>query len=89
MSHLRAILEKPHVFPIYIGTGERDRLFRLAKNTAKARGETTTALIVRGVAREVLRCQAERGVSPVGVQHMLDDLAEQDVLALLDSGDQL
>jgi hypothetical protein len=70
------MLKKPRLFPIYIGTQQRERLFRLAKTTARARSETRTAFFLRALAREVLRRQAE-------VPGLLLDRNELAVLAML------
>ena len=69
-------LKKPRLFPIYIGTVERDWLFRQAKTTARAQGETTTALLVRALAREVRRCKIEAAKMSVADRIAAGDLAE-------------
>jgi len=73
-------LKKPRLFPVYIGTVERDLLFQQAKMTARAQGETTTALLVRALTREIARCRQEGGIAG---KLVAGDLAEIEVLALL------
>jgi len=73
-------LKKPRLFPVYIGTVERDALFQHAKRTARAQGESTTALLVRALAREVSRCRAKMSVAD---RIAAGDLAEAELLAML------
>ena len=73
-------LEKPRLFPIYIGTVERDRLFQEAKSIASAQGETTTALVVRALSHEVSRCASQMSVAD---RIAAADLAEAELLAML------
>ena len=73
-------LEKPRLFPVYIGTVERDLLFQQAKSIASAQGETTTALVVRALSREVSRCAAQMSLADRIAAH---NLAEDEALALL------
>jgi hypothetical protein len=73
-------LRKPRLFPVYIGTVERDLLFQQAKMTARAQGESTTALLVRTLTREIARCRLEAGIAG---RLAAGDRAEIEVLALL------
>ena len=73
-------LKKPRLFPVYIGTVERDLLFQQAKTTARAQGETTTALLIRALCRELVRCRVEAGIAD---KLVASDRAEAELLALL------
>src|ERR1035437_1235924 len=83
MQSSRSKLEKPRLFPIYIGTQERERLFLRAEQIARARKETTTKLIVGAVERELLLYQAELASGPAAARIAAHDLAELKVLAML------
>jgi len=79
-------LETYPVLTIHISvtrSPERLRLWAKLKTTARSRGETTTKLVVRALARELTRCEAEMDSWPVSRRIEAQDRAVIEALKLL------
>ena len=69
--------------PVLRATNSRLRLTATCRRLVGARSETHTAFLLRALAREVLRCQAELANSPLAEQLSAQDRDELAALALL------
>jgi hypothetical protein len=78
-----SISKLPHQANFYIGSPERERLFRQAKSTARAWRETFTSFVVRAIQREVIRCS---GGDPRALFEVEHDAAAEELQRLLDAG---